>query len=236
VYDEKLLDEVKGTVEVLAKGQIESQVGGSSPISNGTPENPTMPDLGKEDQKKIDTRQVPPPPGLPEVPRGLQTPSTVSSRDESPSGTPPPGFSLSSFNIHENERYLNVPLSSSNIPVDLAQIFADLYYRSMSNGQYEGLLLHYAPTAVKSLSLGGAHAFCRSRTDIATQLTSLQGSLWDVNGAVAQEGYMNSVVLLTTGKALLTTSTQPLEFCHSVTLIKRPNGYQIHNDAMSLMA
>jgi hypothetical protein len=96
-------------------------------------------------------------------------------------------------------------------------------------------LMHYFPGAVKSLSLGGAHSFCKSRQEILVQLNSLQGSLWDVSGVVAQDGFMNSVVLLLTGNALPKTAPKPLAFSHSITLIKVAGGYQIHNDAMSLM-
>jgi len=181
------------------------------------------------------------------LPQGSQTPSTVSSRgEESPlaGSLPPPGFTMSPLNIcaignigadDSNNRYLNVPITSTNIPVDLAQSFMDMYYCSMTHGQQEELLLHYDHGAVKSLSLGGAHSFCKLRSEILIQLNSLQDSLWDITGVVAQDGFQNSVVLLITGSALPKTSPHPIPFCHSVTLVKNPMGYQIHNDAMSLM-
>jgi len=195
----------------------------------------------------MDVTTSPPPEiiGNSSTPLGSQTPSTVSSREESqspPTGpVPPPGFSMSPLNIGNdttndiNHRYLNASITATNTPVDLAQSFMDIYYCSMTHGQQEELLLHYAPGAVKSLSLGGAHSFCKLRTEILLQLNSLQGSLWDISGVVAQEGFQDSIVLLVTGSSLPKTAPQPIPFCHSVTLVKGLMGYQIRNDAMSLM-
>jgi hypothetical protein len=149
---------------------------------------------------------------------------------------PPPGFSLPlvSLGIHPG-RFFTAPRTSDNVAVELAQTFMDVYFRSMTTGQQEDLLMYYVPGAVKSLSLGGAHSFCKSRDEILIQLNSLQGSLWDVSGVVAQEGYLDSVVLLLTGNALPKTAPEPLSFSHAIALIKLTEGYQIHNDAMSLM-
>ena len=199
------------------------------------------------DSKARDRPLVAPPPGMTpsdkEIasPR-LQNPSTMTSRGDSrihpspPPSSPPPGFSVSPANLQTNPGlFFTAPFTSENIPVELAQTFMDAYYSSMTHGQQEELLLYYVPGAVKSLSLGGAHSFCKSRQEILVQLNSLQGSLWDVSGVVAQEGFMDSVVLLLTGNALPKTSPKPLAFSHSITLVKSAQGYQIHNDAMSLM-
>lgn len=245
--EKKMVDTRKGGKEI-ALPKKNPKGGDESP---GSKETKTMGD-------REDALVPPPPPGMglvplppagmvgnPSTPHGSQTPSTVSSREESQSPPtcplPPPGFSLSPLNIGNdipndpNHRYLNAPITSTNIPVDLAQTFMDIYYCSMTHGQQEELLLHYAPGAVKSLNLGGAHSFCKLRTEMLVQLNSLQDSLWDIGGVVAQEGFQDSIVLLVTGSSLPKTAPQPIPFCHSVTLVKSPMGYQIRNDAMSLM-
>ena len=186
---------------------------------------------------------VAPPPGLTlkEPPSSAPQSSLLLTRGSSqrvpPSpSSPPPGFSSPLLSpVNNPGRFFTTPFTSDDKAVKLAQTFMDVYYSSMTNGQQEDLLMHYVPGAVKSLSLGGAHSFCKSRDEILIQLNSLQGSLWDVNGVVAQEGYLDSVVLLLTGNALPKTAPKPLCFSHAVTLIKLAEGYQIHNDAMSLM-
>lgn len=188
--------------------------------------------------------QVAPPPGLSMNSTPSSTPQLSmlaqgeSSGHAAPSpSSPPPGFSLPFVSpvVHPG-KFFTTSFTSDNIAVELAQTFMDVYFRSMTNGQQDDLLMYYVPGAVKSLSLGGAHSFCKSRDEILIQLNSLQGSLWDVSGVVAQEGYLDSVVLLLTGNALPKTAPKPLSFSHAITLIKLPEGYQIHNDAMSLMS
>jgi hypothetical protein len=209
------------------------------------------PNGNKSGQSKTRQQKPPPPPGIETAPPppGLRTVplSTITAGEDSLRGSPPPGFitldpasltisPAAAENHSPDGKFFTVLFTSSNIPVELAQTFMDVYYCSMTHGQQEELLLHYVPGAVKSLSLGGAHSFCKSRQEMLIQLNSLQGSLWDVSGVVAQEGFMNSVVLLLTGTCLPKTAPQPIPFCHSITLVKAASGgYQIHNDAMSLL-
>jgi hypothetical protein len=193
--------------------------------------------------EKVGGAMVAPPPGLaPDLGACLPPSAKMPLPREPPSSSsqhpssPPPGFKVSLPGVHDGpRRYFPTPDNSETIAVALAQTFMDTYYSSMTHGKQEDLLMHYFPGAVKSLSLGGAHSFCKSRQEILVQLNSLQGSLWDVSGVVAQDGYMSSVVLLLTGNALPITAPKPLAFSHSITLVKVPEGYQIHNDAMSLM-
>lgn len=193
--------------------------------------------------EKVDEVIVSPPPGLkPDVGACLPPSVTIPLAREPPSNasqppnSPPPGFKISLPSVHAGpSRYFTTPDNCETIGVTLAQTFMDTYYSSMTHGKQEDLLMHYFPGAVKSLSLGGAHSFCKSRQEILVQLNSLQGSLWDVSGVVAQDGFMSSVVLLLTGNALPITAPKPIAFSHSITLVKLPEGYQIHNDAMSLM-
>jgi hypothetical protein len=201
------------------------------------------PNGNKSGQSKTRQQKPSPPPGLHTMPLSKIT----APNDDIARGSPPPGFitldpaaltmsPAAAEIVSPDGKFFNVIFPSTNIPVDLAQTFMDVYYCSMTHGQQEELLLHYVPGAVKSLSLGGAHSFCKSRQEMLIQLNSLQGSLWDVSGVVAQEGFMNSVVLLLTGTCLPKTSPRPIPFCHSITLVKAASGgYQIHNDAMSLL-
>jgi hypothetical protein len=175
----------------------------------------------------------------------FETLSSISSDPISPSSTcPPPGFSQS----NPPATMLPVPRffcvsddahDEQGIAITLAQNFIDYYYSSITKGHYEELCCYYAPGVVKSLSIGGAHAFCKSRLDMELQFQSLRGSLWDVTGAVAQDGCLESIVLHITGNAIPKTTATPspksVIFSHSITLIKFPEGYQIRNDAMSLI-
>jgi hypothetical protein len=156
---------------------------------------------------------------------------------------PPPGFEPSSIPSSSAEeplpqRYFSIPAFDSTItsaPVELAKCFMDTFYPMITQGLHDELLLYYAPQAQKSLSAGGAHAFCASRHEISVQLQSLSESHWDVRGVVAQQGIMGSVVLLITGTMLAKNSSQPFTFCHTVTLTRIKDVYQIHNDALALL-
>ena len=98
------------------------------------------------------------------------------------------------------------------------------------------MLPFFCPDAQKSLSVGTAHAFCRSRDEIVgVQLSSLSGgSQWDVRGVVAQQGVAGSVILLHTAIVLVTKSApHPFTFSHTISLIRISEGqYQIQNDAL----
>jgi hypothetical protein len=164
--------------------------------------------------------------------------SSIPSDPRSPSSScPPPGFSQSIYPT-TIPRYFRVDDNShEGIAISLAQSFIEYYYSSITKGDYEDLYLYYAPGVVKSLSIGGAHAFCKSRLDMDLQFKSLRGTLWDVTGAIAQDGFLESIVLHITGNAFPKTTTTPktVIFSHSITLIKLAEGYQIRNDAMSLI-
>ena len=154
---------------------------------------------------------------------------------------PPPGFEMSSLTLSDSPtpppaRYFAVPFTEGNIPVEIAKCFMDTYYPSITHGQQDELILHFAPEAQKSLSVGGAHAFCDSKQSVLQQLQSLHGSYWDVRGVVAQPGFMETILILINGVTLPKNQPQPLIFSHSITLVKSENGYQIHNDAMALIA
>ena len=172
-------------------------------------------------------------------------PSNGHSRPSQAPPIPPPGFDV--LSLEDNtppppaappqtapapRRFFAVP--SDNIPVDLAKCVVDIYYPCITQGHSEELLEHYAPKAQKSLSVGGAHAFCHSPHEFLMQLQSLQGSHWDVRGVVAQQGVCDSVVLLITG-TMQNAATRILPFCHTITLIRIDEAYQIHNDAMAIL-
>jgi hypothetical protein len=147
----------------------------------------------------------------------------------------PPGFGISQLKIQEPTfQYFSISVVD-NIPVELAKLFMDTYYPSLTQDQ--NLLPFFCPDAQKSLSVGTAHAFCGSKEEIAVQLASLSGgSQWDVRGVVAQQGVAGSVILLLTGAVLTKSAPQPFTFSHSIALIRSSEGqYQIHNDALVIM-
>ena len=238
---EKHKDEILGAVN--AKELVEEKKEDSAVSPSGV--RPTASDQPPEQERDDERAVVPPPPGLTldapaagsSRPQSLMLATTKSTDHAAPStNSPPPGFlSPSLSHVNNPVRFFTAPFTSDNMALELAQAFMDVYYSSMTNGLQEDLLMYYVPGAVKSLSLGGAHSFCKSRDEILIQLNSLQGSLWDVSGVVAQDGYLDSVVLLLTGNALPKTAPKPLSFSHAITLIKLRDGYQIHNDAMALM-
>jgi len=136
-------------------------------------------------------------------------------------------------------RFFSVPTHSTNIPVDLAKIVVDTYYPCITHGHSEQLLPFYTVDSQKSLSVGGAHAVCRSRGEFLLQLQSLQGSQFLVRGVVAQPGMSDSVVLLITGSVQNAATLQMLPFCHSLSLVRvnaeEQDNFQIQNDAMALL-
>jgi hypothetical protein len=152
---------------------------------------------------------------------------------------PPPGFGMSQLQLENSLQYKYFSLASmENVPVELAKLFMDTYYPSLTYN--EDLLPYFYPDAQKSLSVGTAHAFCASKEEISVQLASLSnGSQWDVRGVVAQQGVAGSVILLMTGSVLTKTSPLPFTFAHSIALIPIQSSegrYQIHNDTLVLMA
>jgi len=168
-------------------------------------------------------------------PSAISSTATLNITSTRPEGAlPPPGFSLSQLKLEETCKYLSLS-SVENIPVELAKLFMDTYYPSLTHN--EELLPFYCNDAQKSLSVGTAHAFCASKEEISVQLASLSGgSQWEVRGVVAQQGLAGSVVLLLTGVVLTKTAPLPFNFSHAISLIRVSEGqYQIHNDALVLM-
>jgi hypothetical protein len=150
--------------------------------------------------------------------------------------TAPPVFGLTSPLLEQSipppAFFVVPPLSTT---VDLAKIVVDIYYPCITHGHSDELARHYAQHAIKSLSVGGAHAVCSTREQCSLQLQSLQHSQFRVKGVVAQEGFGDSVVLLITGSVENAVTQMVLPFCHTMTLIRMDEGYQIHNDAMALL-
>ena len=148
----------------------------------------------------------------------------------------PPGLGITSLSLEQSIAppafFVVPPLSTA---VDLAKIVVDIYYPCITHGHSDELARHYAPNAMKSLSVGGAHAVCSTREQFPLQLQSLQHSQFRVKGVVAQEGFGDSVVLLITGSVENAVTQMVLPFCHTMILIRMAEGYQIHNDAMALL-
>jgi hypothetical protein len=163
-----------------------------------------------------------------------ETNGSTDSGHAEPVDTAPPGFGMTSLSLEAQQPAFFVvpPLSTT---VDLAKVIVDIYYPCIAHGHSDELARHYAHSAVKSLSVGGAHAVCSSRNDFLHQLQSLEHSQFQIKGVVAQQGFGDSVVLLITGSVENALTRLVLPFCHTMTLIRMDEGYQIHNDAMALL-
>jgi hypothetical protein len=220
-----------------ANGQpVETNRNGYGPLhSNG--------DAVNEYSEPLTTDSTPPvpPPGfgmtLQDTEAKGQPGETNGSTDpghSEPANTAPPGFGMTSLSLKEQQLAFFVvpPLSTT---VDLAKVILDIYYPCITHGHSDELTRHYAPSAIKSLSVGGAHAVCSSRNDFLHQLQSLEHSQFRIKGVVAQQGFGDSVVLLITGSVENALTRLVLPFCHTMTLIRMDEGYQIHNDAMALL-
>lgn len=87
------------------------------------------------------------------------------------------------------------------------------------------------------MSVGTAHAHATNQDDIRIQLEKLRLTVWDVKSVLSQVGVGNSVILMIHGTMLPNfAGGKMLLFSHSVTLVLDGNrGYQIHNDAISIM-
>jgi len=132
-------------------------------------------------------------------------------------------------------------LNRSSLVVDAAKAFVDLYYPHITNGQSADLALYYTPHAQRSVSVGGAHSVVTGRKDIILQISSLAGTNFLVRGVVVQDTYdFVGAHILVTGMAYtvsLGDNHSITAFAHSISLtpVKIPYYFQIHNDALSLM-
>jgi len=132
-------------------------------------------------------------------------------------------------------------LNRSSLAVDAAKSFLNLYYPHVENGRSADLALYYTPHAQKSISIGGAHSVVTGKEDIIMQIASLAGTKFLVRGVVAQDAYdFFGANILVTGVAHTTSlgdngSITPFAHSISLTPVKIPYDFQIHNDALSLM-
>jgi Nuclear transport factor 2 (NTF2) domain len=150
-------------------------------------------------------------------------------------------------------RYFQFP--TTTMPTEIfAQQVATLYISLLQSGQVEELLLHYtATTAQKSLSLKSAKSMCRTFQEIKTQLLSLVGCKFVVQGITVQEGSQNSLLLIWSGICQLQgeEGQQQHGFCQTLILVPQQQLlptttsslteetvlmlYQIQNDALVLL-
>jgi len=135
----------------------------------------------------------------------------------------------------------NFPLSCRpSLAIPAAKAFVDLYYRLLTTGHYSELSRYYTPNAQKSISVGGAHSVVATRPEIMLQLQSLSQSIFIVRGVVSQDTQDGrGAHILVTG--MVQTGEVLTQFAHSVGLVAVPQQYglfsfQIHNDALALMA
>lgn len=175
--------------------------------------------------------------------------------EPSPASDGPPGLSPSPAPQIPPRRSIEIPISSepSNKPTSCAaKAFISLYYPAVTHGLTHDLCSYYHEKSQKSISVGGAHSVVTGLDNIAMQITSLSGCLFNVRGVVAQEAADGGAHLLITGvctpKGGFVTA-----FAHSVGLakiecndessqnsgnnhsIEKGQNYVIQNDALSLL-
>jgi hypothetical protein len=119
---------------------------------------------------------------------------------------------------------------------------ANLYIGLLQSGHVEELLLYYTLTAQKSLSLKSAKSICQTRQEMKTQLQSLAGCVFAVQGVTVQHS-LNNLLLIWSGVCQL--QGQNHGFCHTIVLNPLPHNtpgadvnsmqYQIQNDALVLL-
>lgn len=137
---------------------------------------------------------------------------------------------------------------------NLAHVVTQAYYGLLTQGLIHDLKLYYAPSAAKSLTVGGAHAICHSTHDVELQLQSLTGMVVQIRGVLQQStsaagiGGSSGVLVVITG---LCIQPHALPFCHSLILVPSTTsratatngsstststlGYQIQNDALCFL-
>lgn len=140
-------------------------------------------------------------------------------------------------------RFLVVPFQEDSVTptTAAAKAFISLYYPSVTHGLTLDLCSYYHLKAQKSISVGGAHSVVIGLDNIAMQVTSLAGCLFNVRGVVAQDAAQGGAHLLITGvctpKGGFVTA-----FAHSVGLARVAEEteedckFVIQNDALSLLS
>uniref|UniRef100_A0A7R9WSS8 NTF2 domain-containing protein n=1 Tax=Craspedostauros australis TaxID=1486917 RepID=A0A7R9WSS8_9STRA len=129
-----------------------------------------------------------------------------------------------------------------NTNATLAQVVSETYFTCLNRGLIQELAAHFVPLACqKSITVGGAHAFCAGPLDIIRQLESLKAMVVQLKGVLQQTSVAGSILVITTG-VCLSPQQAGLSFCHTLTLIPRASdgaggvGYQIQNDALCFLS
>ena len=180
---------------------------------------PTIPNEKKE---------ADPPRALPES--SIQSPhEEVQQRQPAPPGltAEPPGIVPQQPPPIMNLRQFIVPPTST-----LAQVVTETYYLLLRQGLIHELVAHYAPTAQKSLTVGGAHAVCQKPEDRLLQLQSLVGMVVQIKGVLQQPTVGHGMLVLITGTCV---HPHALPFCHSLVMVPIGGGFQIFNDALCFL-
>lgn len=173
-------------------------------------------------------KEVDPPRAPPES--SIQLPhKDVQQHQPAPPGlTPePPGIIPQQPPPIMNLRQFIVPPTST-----LAQEVTETYYHLLTQGLIHELVAHYAPTAQKSLTVGGAHAVCQKPEDRLLQLQSLVGMVVQIKGVLQQPTVGHGTLVLVTGTCV---HPHAFPFCHSFVMVPIGGGFQIQNDALCFL-
>jgi hypothetical protein len=190
------------------------------PMGTNGSARPTIPNEKKEAE----------PPRTPPESTSIQPPhKDVQLRRPAPPGlTPePPGIVPQQPPPIMNLRQFIVPPTST-----LAQVVTETYYLLLRQGLIHELVAHYATTAQKSLTVGGAHAVCQNPEDRLLQLQSLVGMVVQIKGVLQQPTVGHGMLVLITGTCV---HPHALPFCHSLVMVPIGGGFQIQNDALCFL-
>jgi hypothetical protein len=195
-----------------------------------------------------------------------QTSSANGDQISESAAVPPPGFHPPTENHTEPKppddpqsrdepqiqyRYLVVPeemrpspsvlLPEPSLAVPAAKVFVDQYYSQMTHGLSVQLAEYYAPTAQKSVSVGGAHSVVTGREDITMQVARLTGSRFAVSGVVAHDSSEKGGVFILINGMVQMAAGGIKAFAQSITLTPAKGhadgtgSFLIHNDAIMLL-
>lgn len=213
----------------LSTLSLDEKKDGSSDAGNGHDETAVFASMHRSSEM---SNSLPPPPGI--FSANGDVPPPISSTFH----PAPPGIPITA-------RYFHIPVPLHNSPpMNISEVVTQSYYMMLTHGHIRDLKLYYAPSATKSLTVGGAHAICHSEEDKDMQLQSLVGMVVAIRGVLQQtiptssspstpmNNRADSILVVITGMCV---RPHALPFCHTLVLIARPEGYQIQNDALCFL-
>lgn len=230
---------------------------GLAPASTVAATNNNVSTNGSAPQGGDNHKVAPPPPGIsrpqsmPETMPGTSAPPGLLPQPIHRQQLPATGGGLPMASPLPPSRFFNL---LHNMPHELfATQVANLYISLLQTGQVEELLLYYSLTAQKSLSLKSAKSICATPLEMKTQLQSLAGCPFVVQGITVHHNPLDPKCpyMLMIWSGICQVQGHKHGFCHTLVLTPMidaagSNGtndeqpvtprYQIQNDALVLLA